>query len=52
MRTIVQAGCAAPDGCTILIAVNTGTLEQFGELIESGLARWSRIVKDANIKGD
>ena len=33
-------------------AVSTGTPEQFGELIERDLAHWSKIVKDANIKGD
>ncbi len=35
-----------------LFAVNTGTPEQFGELIKRDLARWSKIVKNANIKGD
>ncbi len=35
-----------------LFAVSTGTPEQFGELIERDLAHWSKIVKDANIKGD
>ena len=35
-----------------LFAIQTGTPEQFGELIRRDLERWSKLVKDANIKGD
>ncbi|MBI3374806.1 MAG: tripartite tricarboxylate transporter substrate binding protein [Betaproteobacteria bacterium] len=35
-----------------LFAIQTGTPEKFGELIRRDLDRWSKLVKDANIKGD
>lgn len=35
-----------------LFAIQTATPGQFGELIRRDLARWSKLVKEANIKGD
>lgn len=35
-----------------LFAIQTAAPEQFGELIRRDLARWSKLVKEAGIKGD
>jgi tripartite-type tricarboxylate transporter receptor subunit TctC len=34
------------------VEVSTNTPEQFGELIKSEVARWGKVIRDANIKAD
>ena len=35
-----------------LFSTRTGTPEQFAKIIQSDLAKWSKLVKDVNLKVD
>ena len=39
-------------GEVVRLEVQTGTPEQFGDLVKSEVGRWAKVIKDAGIRAD